>query len=207
MKQILLTSMMVALASPALAAPACEVSNRVATEGYPGANAFNTSNNLVLPAGKAVAYEGQKVNIIGKVLDKNCVPVADAVVELWQHNPYGQMTFASKANLAGADPTFAGAGRTYTNNKGEFSFLTAFPAAADKRAPFVNIKIQKRGLSDFATALFFAGDERNDTDVVFKKLSEKSRKDASLIVSPNEAGELVSTIEFVLPSAAPYRTY
>jgi len=207
MKYALLFALSLALATPGFAAPTCVPSNRVATENYPGARAINPSNNLVLPAGKAVAAEGQKITITGKVRDKNCAPVANAVVELWQHNPYGRWILATDADLAGAEPSFAGAGRTYTNNEGEFTFFTAFPAPVGKRAPFVNFKIEPQGLSDFTTAAFFAGDERNDADVVFKKLSEKTRKDVSLMVEQNAAGELVGTLEIVLPTVVPYRVY
>jgi protocatechuate 3,4-dioxygenase beta subunit len=219
MKYAVMFVCLAALAASAFAGPTCVPSNRVVTENYPGERAINPSNNLLLPAGKAVAAQGQKITITGKVLDKNCAPVANAVVELWQQNPYGRWILASDADLAGAEPTFAGAGRTYTNNEGEFTFFTAFPAPGAhserkgkktiswRRAPFVNIKITRRGLSDFTTALFFAGDERNDADVVFKKLSAKARTDASLVVTPNDAGELVGKVEIVLPVVAPYRVY
>ncbi len=207
MKYAVITSLLVAFATPAFALPSCAPSNRVPVENYPGAKAINTSNNLVLPAGKAMAAEGQKITITGKVLDKNCAPVMNAVVELWQKNPYGRWILASDADLAGAEPTFAGTGRTYTDNEGKFVFFTLFPAPAEKRAPFVNVKIQGQGISDFTTALFFAADKRNDADAVFMKLSEKTRKDISLVVDENEAGELVGTVEIVLPVVTPYRSY
>jgi protocatechuate 3,4-dioxygenase beta subunit len=207
MRYMFLVAFFAALSSPALALPSCAPSNRVATENYPGARAINPSNNLVLPAGKAIAARGQKITIIGKVLDKRCAPVTNAVVELWQQNPYGSWVVASDAQLAGAEPTFAGAGRTYTNMDGEFTFFTAFPAASGQRAPFVNIRIARRGLPDFATAVFFAGDQRNDRDGVFSKLAAKTRQDASLHVSQNAAGELVGTLQIVLPANAPYRTF
>src|SRR4051812_19766721 len=66
----------------------CQVTPSIAfknkKDGYPGKNSIASSNNLALPAGKSVYAPGQKVYIYGHVLDKNCVPVSDAIVEIWQ---------------------------------------------------------------------------------------------------------------------------
>ncbi len=192
--------------APALAQaePICTPTTRVAAEHYPGAKAIPTGNNLLQPAGKAVAAEGQKITIQGRVVDKNCAPVQEAIVELWQNSPTGRWLLAGAEDLANPNPIFAGAGRTYTDNDGRFTFITAFPAPLAKRAPFVNIKVSGQGIPDLSTALYFSGDARNAGDAGFAKLKGKF---TTIAVEQGENGELTGSIELVIGAKAPYRVY
>lgn len=198
---------LVLLASPASAAPKCPPTERVATQNYPRASTIPTSNNLLQPAGKAVEAEGQKFILVGRVLDSTCTPIPEAVVELWQNNPFGKWTLAGSTELATPNAVFAGAGRTYTDGDGVFRFITAFPAPLGKRAPFVNVKVSASGLKNTSTALFFSDDARNDSDAVYKKLSAKTREDVTIKMQQDANGELTGLIDIVLPGKAPHRTY
>lgn len=206
-------------AAAAKAEPSCTPTARVATQNYPGAAAVVTSNNLMLPAGKAVEANGQKIVIQGRVLDSRCAPVQEAVVELWQNSPTGRWLLAGREDLATPNAVFAGAGRTYTDSDGRFSFITAFPAPLkyqvrrDKRtytvtrAPFVNIKVIPQNQPTLNTALFFSDDVRNDKDEIYRKLSSKARNDVTVRMKQDDEGELVGDIELVIAGKAPYRTY
>jgi protocatechuate 3,4-dioxygenase beta subunit len=198
----------------------CNPTNAVATVNYPGARAVHPSNNLILPAGKAVEAEGQKLIITGRVLDSQCKPVPEAVVELWQNSPFGRWLLAGDDDLATSRPVFTGAGRTYTDIDGSFTFITAFPAPLNyserkgkqviswRRAPFVNVKIKAEGMPDLTTALFFSDDKRNDSDTLYRKLSVSSRHEVTIRMQPSENDNaLQGEIDLVLPAKAPYRTY
>ena len=113
----------------AFAASVCQTTPRLAVSNYPGAKAIPHGNNLLLPAGKSVAASGQTVVIMGRLLDSRCLPITEAVVEIWQVNPYGRWLLAGSDDLVTPNPTFAGAGRTVTDKDGRFVFTTAFPAA------------------------------------------------------------------------------
>ena len=195
------------LASVAVAEPSCTPTAHVPTQNYPGANAVLTTNNLLLPTGKAVAAEGQKITIRGRVVDARCAPVKEAIVELWQNSPTGRWLLAGQEDVASANPVFAGAGRTYTDSDGRFTFITAFPAPIGKRAPFVNIKIIGAGLTTYSSALFFSDDVRNDKDDNYRKLAGKSRSDMTIKMQQDDTGALNGTIELVLAGKAPFRTY
>lgn len=202
-----------------MAEPVCAPTAQVKTQNYPGAAAVVTSNNLLLPAGKAVEASGQKIIIAGRVLDTRCAPVQEAVVELWQNSPTGRWLLAGREDLATPNAVFAGAGRTYTDSEGRFSFVTAFPAPLTykatrnkrtytlTRAPFVNIKITANQMPALSTALFFSDDVRNDKDEVYGKLSSKARGDVTVRMREDDAGDLVGDIELVLSGKSPYRTY
>jgi protocatechuate 3,4-dioxygenase, beta subunit len=194
-------------AHAAYAAPTCAATARVATSNYPGAAAIPTGNNLLKPAGKAVEAEGQPLTLQGVVRDRRCAPVAGAVVELWQSNPFGRWLLAEPRDIATPEPTFAGAGRTYTDQEGRFTFVTAFPAPIGKRAPMLNIKLSGEAIKPVSTALFLGSDSRNEADSVYKKLSPKAREDVTIIMRASDDGSWLGNIEIVLEGAAPFRTY
>lgn len=201
-----------ALAAPGdppvlLQAASCPATATIPTRNYPGAEAIPTINAMAQPTGKAVAAEGQKLWLVGRVLDSACVPVLDASVELWQNDPYGRWILANGEDLANPNPVFTGAGRTYTKNNGEFHFSTLFPAPTANRAPNVNIKIKAHGLQDFSTVLYFAGDDRNMVDPMLRRLPPFAQESVSIAVSEGDNGVLVGRIDIVLPGKIKYRKY
>lgn len=185
----------------------CPPTAAIPTRNYPGAEAIPTLNALDLPAGKAVAAEGERILLIGRVLDAACVPVLDASVEIWQNDPYGRWILANGEDLVSAGPVFAGAGRTYTRNNGEFHFITLFPAAIDNRAPNFNIKISAPGLHDFSTVLYFEGDERNHADPLLARLTPVGQQTVNIRVDEGQGAMLSGRIDIVLPGRVKYRGY
>jgi len=209
MRSILLPCLAMVLAASAAQAQTlnCTPTSSLAIQKYPGARNIPNGNDLTRPAGKAVVAQGQMLIISGQVLDRNCMPVPQAIVEIWQVNPFGRWILAGADDLVSANPTFAGAGRTYTDTDGNFTFISLFPAATAKRAPNINVRVKAEGMVDFTTALYFENDSRNGLDEVYKKLAPISRMTATLRMSQGAGGELLATTTLVLPSKAPYRTY
>lgn len=193
-------------AAPAVAA-SCTATPRMAVQNYPGAKNIPNGNNLTMPPGKAVAAEGQRVVIYGTLLDTNCVPVSDAVIELWQVDPFGKWFLATREDLVNPNPVFAGAGRTRTANDGGFHFITLFPAASKNRAPHFDMRVYVRGQKPFDTALYFADDGRNAKDPLFSRLAGAGKQQVSMQV--NEAGALGlgARATLVLPYKQTYRGY
>jgi len=202
-----LPAVLLLAAFPVAAAPTCSPSTSIKHFDYPGAGAIVTTNNLILPTGKALEADGQKLIITGRVVDRNCMPVPEAMVELWQASPFGKWQLASGQDLAASRAVFAGAGRTYTNMDGYFSFITAFPAPSRYATPNVNIRVKAEGLPTYSTALFFAEDVRNDKDKTYQSLSADARKDVSIEMREGDAGGLLGAIEIVMQGKTPYRTY
>lgn len=195
------------MAPQVFAAPVCTPTVTVKAKNYPGKENIHPGNDLTLPAGKAYPVEGNRVIITGRIRDPECKPVPGAIIELWQNNPYGKWILADGDALASTAATFTGTGQTYTNEAGEFSFITLFPAPIKDSAPSVYIRIEADGNAPYSTRLFFSGDQRNDADPVYKKLSAKALSDSTLLMRSDYDDTLVGTIEIVLPKKAPYRTY
>ncbi len=207
-------------ATPALAEPICVPTKKVETTNYPGASAIPSTNNLLLPTGKSIEADAQKLIFTGRVVDSNCRPIPEAVVEIWQRNPFGKWTLAEGEDRVTPSPIFAGAGRAITDSEGNFVFTTGFPGVATfrvrekkkwvtlPRAPQLNVRIKANGFKEFKTALFFEGDHRNAKDPVVKKLKPATRDAVSIRVGQDVDGvTLIGTKDITLLGDAPYRTY
>ncbi len=198
---------LMAFAYAPLAASNCQPTPSLTVEHYPGARAIPHGNNLLLPAGKSVAAGGQRVIVIGRLLDSRCLPVPEATIEMWQADPYGHWILAGTDDLVTPNPTFAGAGRVVTGKDGEFSFITSFPASMNKRAPNLNIKVKPLDMAGLSTMLFFGNDAHNFSDPIFKRLNAAARDAVTLQMGQTTEGDLTATINLVLSSKVPYRTY
>jgi protocatechuate 3,4-dioxygenase beta subunit len=206
-------SMMIAvlLASTAYAGAAvaetCVPTPAVATANYPGVKSIPHSNNLLLPAGKSIAAEGKKLIVNVQLVDKNCMPIPDVVVELWQADPNGRWMLAGADDLVTPNPVFAGAGRAVSNVEGRFVFTTAVPAPVGKRAPLLYVKIKAPDAPALSTTLFFGDDSRTATDPIYKNLKPVSRNALTLNMAQTDEGVLVGSTVITLNTKAPYRVY
>lgn len=224
--------LLVAVLCPlASAEPSCRPTVRIAANNYPGADVIPTTNNLVLPTGKSIEAQGQKLVIQGRLVDSQCMPVKEAVVELWQVDPFGKYTLAFPEDIVTPRPMFAGAGRVITDSEGNFSFITGFPGVivyqvwesyqvkikgetvtkkrqiTIHRTPHINLRVKADGFQPFSTVLFFDGDRRNAADVVYKKLSAADQASVTLTMSQSDDEQVIGSKEIVLAGRSRYRTY
>jgi protocatechuate 3,4-dioxygenase alpha subunit len=92
-------------------------------------------DSALVPAGRADA-----VRLHGRVLDGRGDPVPDALVELWQAAPDGEVP-TRPGSLRRDGFTFTGWGRASTDDSGRYSFSTLTPGA-----PFFALTVLARGL-------------------------------------------------------------
>jgi protocatechuate 3,4-dioxygenase beta subunit len=85
---------------------------------------FVFSNNLRRPTGLVKESAGTATVIFGRVFDKNCLPIANACVGLWQNDNEGHPPGKSKE--------FQGSGMSCTDTNGHFSFVTILPKVEEK---------------------------------------------------------------------------
>lgn len=201
---------------------ACLATPAVGAISYPGAAKIPTTNNLVQPTGKPLPAPGQIVFLMGKVLDADCNPLDDVRVEMWQPDPFSKFMIPNESDMASPVAMFAGAGRTYTDIDGTFSFITLFPGtikicqrrdtrgrciATLERAPFFNVRIAGKPLrAPLMAGLFFENDRRNATDPIYKRLSPEAQRRITMKVLPSDAGDYNSGmrtyLELVVPTTA-----
>ena len=72
---------------------------------------------------------GERIIVVGRVLDEDERPVPNTLIEIWQANAAGRYHHPIDQHNAPLDPNFTGAGRCVTNEKGEYRYLTVKPGA------------------------------------------------------------------------------
>lgn len=123
--------------------------------------------------------EGDRITIIGRVLDGEGQPVSDAMIEIWQADAKGR--YAHPADPRGPNAPFKGFGRfgTGTDPESRFLFHTIKPGAADGRqAPHINVIVFMRGLLTHAyTRIYFADEAAaNAKDPVLAAVPAERRR-------------------------------
>jgi protocatechuate 3,4-dioxygenase beta subunit len=140
----------------------CKVTKETDNDYEP--EVFETTNNLLRETGQESLYCGEKIIVSGRVVDQDCVPVADAKIYIWQIDckgkyPYIPLKDNINEKLIHAEKlmTFTGNGTATTNNKGEFHFITVYPPAIHHLASHVNIRVEHRKLGNLQTRLMLKG--------------------------------------------------
>ena len=138
--------------------------------------------SLMTPSLAGAATEGERIRLIGRVLDGDGKPVNDALVEIWQANAHGRYGAAPsdgpRDNMV--DPDFSGFGRagTGTDPEARFIFDTVKPGApGDGQAPHLNVVLMMRGLLNHLVTRFYFDDEAdaNAKDPVLAKVPAHRR--------------------------------
>ncbi|MBI4391269.1 MAG: hypothetical protein HY575_05240 [candidate division NC10 bacterium] len=72
---------------------------------------------------------GERIIVVGRVLDEAGRPVPHTLIELWQANAAGRYLHKVDQHDAPVDPNFTGCGRTLTDAEGRYRFVTIKPGA------------------------------------------------------------------------------
>jgi protocatechuate 3,4-dioxygenase alpha subunit len=132
-------------------------------------------------AGAEIAGEtatGERIRLVGRVLDAADAPVPDAMIEVWQADAEGR--YAHPADGRASNLDFKGFGRcgTGTDPEHRFVFTTIKPGApAPSEAPHLNLVVFMRGLlSHLYTRTYFEDEAaRNEDDPVFRSVDPDRR--------------------------------
>jgi protocatechuate 3,4-dioxygenase, alpha subunit len=150
-------------------------------------------------AGPDVA--GERMEISGRVLDGDGVPVPDGIIEIWQANSHGKYAHPEDTQEKPIEPGFTGYGRVPTDEAGRFRFATIKPGRVpgpegNLQAPHLEISVFTRGLlRRLITRMYFPDDPSNAEDFALN-LVDPSRRD-TLIAKKVEGrpGELVWNVK------------
>jgi len=125
--------------------------------------------------------QGQRIRVEGRVYDGEGVPVADAMVEIWQANAFGRYHHPDDDRDAPLDPEFTGFGRSGTDTEGRFWFETIRPGPvpfdhARSQAPHISVTIFARGLlNHLFTRVYFADEPANENDPILHQVPPERR--------------------------------
>jgi protocatechuate 3,4-dioxygenase beta subunit len=116
----------------------------------------------------------QRIVVTGLVLSPQCKPVANALVDFWHADEFGE--YDNKG--------FTYRGHQFTDAQGRYRLETIQPAEYPGRARHIHVKVQAPGKRILTTQLYFPGDKR---DGLYRP---------ELEVKPAKAGE--SAFDFVV---------
>jgi protocatechuate 3,4-dioxygenase alpha subunit len=121
----------------------------------------------------------EAIKIRGTVYDGAREVVPDAMVEIWQANRAGRYDHpADDREDLSLDEDFSGFGRSGTDARGEFSFLTVKPGPVPNgklQAPHVMVSVFARGLlKRLVTRIYFPDEEEaNAVDPVLSSIEDQ----------------------------------
>jgi protocatechuate 3,4-dioxygenase beta subunit len=126
---------------------------------------------------------GERIIVVGRVLDEDGAPVPRAVVEVWQANAAGRYAHERDQHPAPLDPNFLGAGRCITDDAGAYRFVTIKPGAYPWRnhpnawRP-AHIHFSLFGpafVTRLITQMYFPGDPLHALDPIMASVPEDAR--------------------------------
>jgi protocatechuate 3,4-dioxygenase alpha subunit len=147
---------------------------------------------------------GQRIRIVGRVLDGDRKHIEDALIELWQADSNGRYHHpADDRTDVPADAAFTGFGRCSSDFKtGAYSFSTVKPGPVPHpnggmQAPHISLTIQARGMLDATfTRIYFDDEaEANDADPVLQSVPP-ARRSTLIARRVEDADSSVPTYEF-----------
>ncbi len=157
------------------------------TEGpfYPVALPADSDFDL-LRNGRMSYQQGQAAWVEGTVLDTAGLPVAGAVVEIWQCDHAGH--YHHPGDGGRADPAFQGFGRVTVGRDGSYRFRTLKPVPYTGRTPHIHVKVRLARQELLTTQLYVAGEPGNERDSLWRRLNEPDRAALTVPFAPEADG-------------------
>jgi protocatechuate 3,4-dioxygenase beta subunit len=154
-------------------------------------------NDLTRSANAGMEAMGERLIVVGRVLDENDRPIPNTLIEIWQANAAGRYRHAVDQHNAPLDPNFIGAGRCVTNDKGEYRYLTIRPGAypwlnhANAWRP-AHIHLSLFGpsfVTRLVTQMFFPGDPLIPLDPILNSIPSKRARQRLIASYAHDATE------------------
>lgn len=133
---------------------------------YPWDLPLETDNDLVRVQDQAAAL-GEAMHLVGRVLDTDGAPVADATVEIWQCDANGRYHHVRDGGRKPLDSGFQGYGRTRAAEDGRYRFRTIRPVPYAGRTPHIHLRVRKGQAERLTTQIYIAGHPRNRHDGLY----------------------------------------
>jgi len=128
---------------------------------------------------------GEQIIVRGRVTDSWGRPARNMLVELWQANAGGKYVHDHDPTPKPHDPHFTGAGRTLTDESGEYTFKTIKPGSYPWmphpqawRAQHIHLAVTGRGLSQrLVTQMHFPGDPLLGQDPIVSTIPDERARE------------------------------
>ena len=140
---------------------------------------------------------GERIIVVGRVLDEDERPVPNALIEIWQANSAGRYIHKNDQHDAPLDPNFKGAGRVLTNERGEYRFITIKPGAYPWKNHYnawrpAHIHFSIFGtafISRLVTQMYFPGDPLHKLDPIMNSIPDEAARQRLVAVYDHDVTE------------------
>ncbi len=157
---------------------------------------FVRSGDNDLTAHGKSAPLGEKMVLVGRLLDADGRPIRDSLVEIWQANASGRYFHPRDTHDAPLDPNFKGIGRTFTDAEGRYRFVTVKPGSYPWRNhPFAwrpqHIHFSLLGnapVQRLVTQMYFPGDPLLDIDPIYNSVPDPAARQRMISSLALESG-------------------
>ena len=127
---------------------------------------------------------GEKMVLVGRVLDEDGRPVRRSLVEVWQANASGKYPHPVDDHEAPLDPNFLGKGQVLTDDEGRYRIVTVKPGAYPWqnhafgwRPAHIHFSLFGNAYAQrLITQMFFPGDPLLAIDPIFQSVPEAGRR-------------------------------
>jgi protocatechuate 3,4-dioxygenase alpha subunit len=139
---------------------------------------------------------GERITIVGRVIDGDGKGVPDAMIEIWQANSHGKYAHPEDDQKKPLESGFQGYGRIPTDELGRFRFTTIKPGAVPgpngkPQAPHIAVTVFMRGLlRHLITRIYFPDEPANAGDFVLNLVEPERRATLVAKKSLEEIGML-----------------
>jgi len=127
---------------------------------------------------------GERITVTGRLLEEDGRPVRNALIEIWQANAAGRYRHDGDRHSAPLDPNFTGAGRTLTDEEGNYRFVTVKPGAYPWqnhpnawRPAHIHFSVFGRTFAGrLVTQMYFPGDPLFEFDPIFQSVRDEQAR-------------------------------
>jgi protocatechuate 3,4-dioxygenase beta subunit len=169
---------------------------------YPDKLPLDTDNDLLLVNDATTPAVGTITHLTGRVLNQNGTPVRNAFVEIWQVDHHGVYLHSDSADSEKRDANFQGYGRFLTDSKGQYYFRTVKPVPYPGRTPHIHFGVSRNGQRVFTTQMLVKGHPQNDTDVLFRRMTDPQARESLLVdfapLPDSKLGAVAANFDIVL---------
>jgi len=154
--------------------------------------------------------KGERIRVVGRVLDGAGAPVTDVLIEVWQADAQGRYNHPEDTREREVEPGFGGWGRVVPDfETGVFSFETVKPGSVPgpggrSQAPHLNLWLVARGINLGLNTRMYFGDETeaNDADPVLGRVESAARRQTLIAERDDTGGAPLYRFDIHLQGAA-----
>jgi protocatechuate 3,4-dioxygenase beta subunit len=139
--------------------------------------------------------QGQRIIVHGRVVDEAGRPIPATLIEIWQTNAGGRYRHVVDNWPSPLDPNFDGVGRTLTDDRGRYQFVTIKPGAypwhnSDNawRPAHIHFSLFGRAFTQrLVTQMYFPDDPLFFQDPIFNSVRDESVRQRMIARYDHEA--------------------